>query len=110
MAALGDDSKNPAGDAVRRALSSAAAIRQDYISNQVTRRVGPVCLAAVVAAAPLFTCRLDSTGSIVLDEVEGFDVYGYGTDGSPHRVYVRSERSLSDFAEALRCRAAEADS
>jgi len=110
VAAHTADGKNPAGDAVRQALSCAAAIRQDYILNQATQRVGLVCLAAVVTAAPLFTCRLDATGSVILDEVEGFDVWGYGVDGARHRVYVRSERALPDFAEGLLHRAEGANS
>lgn len=110
VAAYTKDGQNPAGDAVRQALSCAAAIRQDYLCNQVTDRVGIVCLATVVTAAPLLTCHLDATGSVVLDAVDEFDVWGYGSDGLRHRVYVRSERSLPDFAQGLRQRAAQASS
>ena len=108
VVAAHNDDKNPAGDAVRQALSCAAAIRQDYLRNQSTERVGLVCLAVVVTVAPLLTCRLDADGSIVLEKVDEFDVWGYAADGGRHRVFVRTERSLSDLADALRLRAAEA--
>jgi hypothetical protein len=67
-----------------------------------------MCLAVVVTAAPLLTCRLDGDGSVVLEEVDEFDVWGYGADGERHRVFVRTERSLPKLADALRLRAAEA--
>lgn len=100
--------RNPAGDAARQALSCAAAIRHDYIRDQASRKVGLVCLAAVVTTAPLLTCCLDDAGAPVVEEVDEFDVWGYGSDGARHRVYVRSERSLPHFADSLRQRAAEA--
>ena len=100
---------NFAGDAVRQVLSCAAAVRHTYLHSQSAYQEGLVCLAAVVTAAPLLTCRLDDDGSVVLDQVEEFDVWGYGTDGERHRVLVRSEASLPRLADALGARAAEAD-
>jgi hypothetical protein len=109
-AAFTNEGRNPADEAVRQALSCAAAIRSDYINSQSTRRVGLVILAAVVTAAPLLACRLNSDGEVQLRRVDEFDVCGYGQDGNPHRVYVRSEKSLPSFAAALRDRAAQAGS
>ena len=100
---------NFAGDAVRQVLSCTTAIRQTYLRDQGAYQLGLVCLAAVVTAAPLLTCRLSDDGSVVLDQVEEFDVWGYGADGQRHRVLVRAEASLPTLADALRARAAEAD-
>lgn len=99
------DGKNPANDAVRQALSAAAALKAEYLKRQQT---GLVLLAAVITAAPLLTCRLDERGEVHLKDVPQFDVWGYTPDGRRSRVYVRSEDALPQFAEDLRERALEA--
>ena len=109
VAAHTDDSHNPAQDAVRQALSYAAAVQADYIQNQVTRRVGLACIAAVVTSAQLMSCRLDASGNPHLELVNDFTVWGYGSGGKRNRVYVLSESALPDFAKHLEERAGEAE-
>lgn len=106
VAAHESDGRNTAGDAVRQILSCAAALRRSYIDNQHKQpRVGLICMAAIVTAAPLLTCELDENGAVNVREVDGFDVWGYSVEGRRQRVYVRSESSLPAFAEALKMRA-----
>ncbi len=99
---------NPAGDAVRQALSCATALREDYVRSQHDDRRGMVLLATVATAAPLFTCQLDDDGTIRLERTAGIDVWGYDAAGQRRRVYIRSEAALDDFALALRSRVEEA--
>lgn len=111
VTALGDDSHNPANDAVRQALSAAHAIRGQYLASQSSIvSDGPrgwIILAAVVTTSPLYQAHLLPDGTIDIQHVDEVDVWGHASDGSQARVYVRNEKSLPVFLEQLSERVAE---
>lgn len=106
--AFGGSEKNAAYDAVRQALSLGLARGATYIQRRNLDNRAVVILAAVVTAAPLFTCHLAETSELQLARVEAFSVWAYSPDGDRRRVYVVSEDALSPFIDGLRDRAAEA--
>lgn len=92
---------DPVHDALRQVLSAAGAIRDDYISHQVERRVGLVVMPLIVIEAPIVRCSLDQSGAINLQEVDLVHVWANGVSDSPQRVYVLNEGRLAAFAQAL---------
>jgi hypothetical protein len=97
VAAFTKDSSNPANNAVRQALSFALALRNDRSGGPDTSATMPV----VTTTAPLFACRLDGDNQVILEQVDGFDVWGYSGGGSMHRVYVRGELAMERLSETL---------
>lgn len=91
--------KNPAGDAVRQALSATAGLRSN---PQASARV--IQLAAVVTNAPLVTCHLSSTGELIVTEVDRIDVWVH-LKGERRRVHVLSEPAFEQFIGAVAARA-----
>lgn len=100
------DGRNTAHDALRQAMSGAIALQAEYIKSQgsMTKKAHLV-IAAVVTAAPLFTCHLDDNGHVITEQVEKFAVWEPRRDGRPTLVFVVSESALPQFAnEVAHCR------
>lgn len=93
-----DKSKNFAGDAIQQVLAAANAVAENDVQNGQPR--GIYVLAAVVTAAPLYTCRLDSEGHIHLNETDHFTVYSHHSNHA-QRVHVLNEKKLPAFVEKL---------
>lgn len=104
VSAFGGD--NTANGALCQVLSATHSIRQTHLQHQ---KSGLVCLAAVVTTAPLFACRLAGDGSIIVEQVEEFDVWGIDPAGGRQRVYVRTESTAAAFAAAIRARVQDAN-
>lgn len=105
-----DDRNNHAGNAVRQVLAAASARRATYLDDhraQVRRAV--VVIPAVVTAAKLIACRLDSNDQVDLHEVPWAVVRGYRADGSACRVNVMHENYLDEFGATLDSRVREAN-
>lgn len=106
VTALGNDSQNPANDAVRQALSAAYAIKGQYLASQSSVvSEGPrgwIIFAVVVTTSPLYQCHLSSNGRVEVQPVDEVDVWGHAADGSRSRVFIRNENSLGPFLDQLR--------
>lgn len=108
------DGRNTAHDALRQAMSGAIALEAEYLRRQGSvSNKAHLGIAAVVTAAPLFTCHLDDDGRVVTEQVEQLAVWEPRRDGRLTMVFVVSENALPQFANELaHCRnvAAEAAS
>jgi hypothetical protein len=62
---------------------------------------GLVIMPLIATAAPLVTCRLNSDGEVVLEQVHYLHVWGHDYAGQRRRVYVLAEPRLPRFAAAL---------
>lgn len=100
------EGRNTAHDALRQAMSGATALQAEYIRSQgSSSKRAQLVIAAVVTAAPLFTCYLDSEGRVVTERVERFAVWEPRSDNRPALVFVVSEQELPKFAkEIAHCR------
>lgn len=103
--------RNTAHDALRQAMSGAIALEAEYLSRQGPgSKKAHLVIAAVVTAAPLFTCHLDDDGCVVTESVEQLAVWEPRRDGRPTMVFVVSETALPKFASELAyCRDVAAD-
>lgn len=105
-----DNDKNDAWDAVRQVLSQTEGVHRRYTPRTPEgEERGVFIVAAVVTAAPLFTCRLGDDGSIKVDPVDSLTVMGHGPEGERQRVHVVRESELPRFAGDLRRSAANAN-
>lgn len=93
------DGSNPAGDAVRQVGSTAVAQYCDWLEQADKRRAAIFVAAAVVTAAPLYTCALNREGEVVVERVEHLVVMG--DSGKPRRVHVMNENHLPTFGRGL---------
>ena len=105
------DGRNTSHDALRQAMSGAIALEAEYFERQHSMsKKAHLVIAAVVTAAPLFTCHLDGDGRVVTEQVEQFAVWEPRRDGRPTMVFVVSENALPQFAKELaHCRDVAAD-
>lgn len=101
VAAHGNDSHNPASDAVRQVLSAADARRNRYVERQAHDRRGCVVVPVVVTGARLVECRLDADGTVGLEEVASAVVAGPRRGEKPARVFVVTESAVSQFAHSI---------
>lgn len=101
VAAHTNDSRNPAGDAVRQVLSTAEGRWQRYIGGQHQDRRGCIIVPVVVTEARLVECELDADGQMQLQEVPTVVVAGPRRGEQPARVYVVSEGAVPAFARSL---------
>lgn len=104
VSTFGKEGNNQAANAVRQALSFARArVKSGPFHFEGDPELLPISivLPVVVTQAPLFTCELNAGGEVLLQPVEGFDVWMWGDPGVRRRVYVRTEEGLSRFAQSL---------
>lgn len=101
VAAHTKDSINPASDAVRQVLSAAEGRWQRYVRRQNTDRRGCVILPVLVTAGRIVACQLDDDGEVRLEEVSSAVVVGARRDERPAKVYVLTDRAVSQFAQSI---------
>lgn len=87
---------------MRQVLSAANAVAQrDSTGPGQDPQHGVYVIAAVVTAAPMFTCRLESSGQIHLSPTDHAAVYAHH-NGPLKRVHVLHEYLLPSFIEQMR--------
>lgn len=102
-----ENEANPADDAIRQATSAATALAQLDLAaaRRATLEHAPLratyVLAALVTAAPMYTCRLDSKGNIALEETDHFTVRSH-SNNTPSRVHVFDETKLDEFVQLMK--------
>lgn len=98
--------RDSSADAVRQAISGGDGLWREYVASQEPGKYrADIIIAAVVTAAPLFTCRLDDEGHVQLEQVDRLTVWSPRHDGEPTRGFVMNETALPEFATQLRhCR------
>ena len=106
VSAFGKDSNNHAQDAVQQAFSFARARLKHGTTRyvDVPREIETVnaVVPLVVTQAPLFSCELTVDGEVLLEPVDGFDVWvQLDRNRGRRRVYVRSEAKAEGFAQTL---------
>lgn len=93
-----DSAKNYAGDAIQQVLAAANAVAESDV--KIRQPQGVYVIAAVVTAAPLYTCRLDSDGHIHLNAIDHLTVYSHHSNNA-QRVHVLNEKKLPAFVEKM---------
>lgn len=101
VAAHANDSRNPAGDAVRQLLSAAEGRRQRYLERQSRDRRGCVIVPVAVTGGRLVDCQLDANGTVRLEEVDAAVVAGPRRGEKPARVFVVTESAVTQFAHSI---------
>lgn len=101
VAAHTKDSRNPASDAVRQALSAADGRWKRYLERQGQDRRGCVIVPVVVTGGRLVECQLDADGVVRLEEVASAVVAGPRRGEKPARVFVVTESAVTQFTQAI---------
>ena len=113
VTALGNDSHNPANDAVQQVLSAAASRKQVYLDTQYRNVHKPravIVIAVVVITGPLYECHLSSKGQMDLKPTPSVQLGYRRAEGKDSRVWVLREEALPQFAYDLMHRCNDAAS